>query len=170
MLEALVSILYFFNKVLLVFNQRTGWIIGALASGTAIIYFIGIELYIFCALEVACFCIMIYGTLGRRNAKHISKYIYGVCAAVTFYLLLRIPDTGIIEFITSLLFMVAFVNLADNRRRTGWIFLAIAHGIMAYITIEKAQYIFASLQAASVIVSMIGSLFPKLVLADLRKV
>jgi len=168
MLEVLVSILYFFNKVLLLFNKRTGWIIGALASGLAIIYFINIDLYIFCALEVACFCIMVYGALGRKNAKLVSAYIYGLCAAVTVYLMLKLPETGVVEFLTSILFMLAFVNLADDRKRLGWIFLAVAHGIMVYITFEKEQYVFAFLQGASVLVSFVGVLKPKLELVDFR--
>lgn len=169
MLEVLVSMLYFVNKVFLLFNEKAGWLIGALASGVAIFYFLGINLYIFCALEVACFCIMLYGLLGKQDSKRVAKVIYGVCALVTFYLMLSIRDTGVLEFLTSLLFILAFLSLADKYPRRGWLSLAIAHAIMAYITIVKGQYFFASMQAASVLVSILGSLYPSLKLMDLKK-
>ena len=79
MLEILVSILYFINKVFLLFNEKAGWVIGIVASGAAVLYFIGIQLYIFSALEIACLCIMIYGALGKNDAKKIALYVYGVC-------------------------------------------------------------------------------------------
>jgi hypothetical protein len=162
MLEVAVSILYLINKVFLLFNKRSGWTIGAAASGTAMIYFFGIQLYIFCALEVACFCIMIYGALGKTDSKKISVYIYSICAAVTFYLLIKIQETGFLEFLTSLLFMMAFLQLADGKRKMGWILLGLAHGIMAYITYSKGQYFFSTLQVASVLVSIMGTINPQL--------
>jgi hypothetical protein len=170
MLQVVVSILYFINKVFLLLNRRSGWTIGAVASGTAMVYFLGIQLYIFCALEAACFCIMIYGALGMSDSKKIAIYIYSICALVTAYLLVSIQETGILEFITSLLFMIAFVNLADGKRKLGWILLALAHGIMAYITYSKDQYFFASLQVASVVVCLIGTIYPRLEWKRLRSV
>lgn len=160
MLEAVVSILYLINKIFLLFNKRTGWTIGAVASGTAMIYFFGIQLYIFCALEAACLCIMIYGAVGKVTSKRITYYVYSICAAVTVFLLIQIQETGLLEFATSLLFMMAFLYLADGKRKLGWILLGLAHLIMAYITYSKAQYFFSSLQVISVFVSFLGAQKP----------
>lgn len=156
LLEILVSILYFVNKLLLLLDRKSGWTTGLFASGLAMIFFLQLSLYLFFALELACFLIMILGIQGEKLSARTLTFIYGIVAFVMLLLLWNVNASGWFEFITSILFMIAFLYLANRKARQGWIFLGISHLLMLWITFDKSAYFFAALQGASAIVCIIG--------------
>lgn len=152
MLEIIVSILYFVNKVFLSLEKKAGWVIGILASSIATFYFFTIELYLFLSLEFACLLIMIFGLLGTKNSKSFTLIVYSVIVLVMLYLLYNIEESGLLEFITSISFMISFLLIARNKWNLGWVLLGISHVLMAFVATSKAQYFFATMQGLSVVV------------------
>lgn len=158
MLEIAVSLLYFTNKIFLYLEKKAGWGFGIAASSLATVYFLYLKLYIFLSLEFACLTIMILGFLGNRKTTKISYAIYGVITLVMIYLLINVEVSGWTEFITSLLFIVAFLLLAHGKWNLGWLSLGGAHILMLTILLGKNQEFFALMQGLSVGVCILAVL------------
>lgn len=156
MLEIIVSILYFTNKVLLFLEKKSGWLIGILASALSSVYFLGLKFYIIFLLEIACFLIMVFGWFGKKNSKLFSYFVYSAITVVMLFLLFNIEESGPMEFFTSICFMAAFLLLAENRWHLGWSSLSVAHFLMLFISLGKDQNLFATMQAMSVIVCLLA--------------
>ncbi len=156
MLEIAVSLLYFTNKIFLFLEKKAGWSFGIAASFLATIYFLFLKLYIFLSLEFACLTIMILGLLGNRKTTRISYIIYGIITLVMIYLLVNVDVSGWTEFITSILFIMAFLLLAHQRWNLGWLTLGAAHVLMMIILLGKEQDFFALMQGLSVMVCILA--------------
>lgn len=155
-LEVIVSSIYLVNKIFLLLEKKSGWLLGIIASSLACIYFLTIRLFIFMSLEVAVLMIMIFGFLGTKNTKLFTNIVYGVIILVMLYLLFNIEESGILEFITSILFIIAFLALARLKWYWGWSFLGISHLLMLIVTQSKEQYFFAVMQGFSVVVCIVA--------------
>ena len=156
MLEVAVAILYFTNKIFLLLEKNAGWAFGIAASSLATFYFFFLELYIFLSLEFACLTIMILGWLGGKRSTTFANFVYGIIILVMIYLLINVDASGWLEFITSILFIVAFLLLAHGKWNLGWLFLGVSHILMLIITLQKGQEFFALMQGLSVGVCLLG--------------
>ena len=152
LLEIIVSCLYFSNKLLLLFEKKSGWVLGLAASALAMVYFFNLSLYLFFSLELACFVIMLMGLFAEKLSIKLAVIIYSIVALVMVYLLINIRESGWLEFITSILFMCAFLLLAKRKLYNGWLCLGISHGLMLLVTFEKGAYFFALMQGLSLLV------------------
>ncbi len=157
-LEIIVSILYLTNKIFLLLGKKSGWTIGIIASGLASVYFFILKFYLFFSLELACLSIMIFGFLGSKNTKLISYIVYTIIVIVMVILMINIEESGFLEFSTSILFMGAFLLLAQNRWHYGWAALGLAHFLMILVLQGKNQYFFTTMQALSVCVCILALL------------
>ncbi len=160
MLEIIVSILYFSNKVFLFFEKKTGWVLGIMASGLAVFYFYFLSFYMLLSLEFACLTVMIFGLFGSNRYKNFSYIVYGIVTIVMLYLLFNIEESGFLEFTTSVLFILAFLFLAKDKWKIGWGFLALAHSLMLIILKGSGQIFFATMQGLSVLVCILALLKP----------
>ena len=158
MLEIIVAILYFLNKIFLYFEKKTGWVIGILASSLAIFYYLNLKLYIFMSLEVGSLLIMILGFIGANISKVFNYIVYSLLTLIMLFLLVNIEESGILEFTTSMLFIISYLALAQNKWQWGWLILGIAHLLMLFILKEKAQFFFSTLQGLSVVVCLLAIL------------
>ena len=154
MLEIIVAILYFINKIFLALDKNSGWAVGIMASALATIYFFGLELYLFFSLEFACLMIMIFGYFGAKNTKLFSYVVYGIITIVMIYLLISIEESGVFEFITSILFMLAYLLLAHKNWHLGWIGLMVSVSMMFFVAWSNEQHFFAIMQGLSVIICL----------------
>ncbi len=160
MLEIIVSLLYFSNKIFLLFEKKAGWILGIMASSLAAVYFYYLSFYIFLSLEFACLTVMIFGLFGSKRSAVFSYFVYGIVSLVMLYLMFNIEESGLLEFSTSILFILAFLFLARDNWNIGWGFLAIAHSLMLIVLQGGGQHFFATMQGLSVVVCVIALLKP----------
>ncbi len=136
----------------MLFEKRSGWMFGLLASALAMIYFFNLSFYLFFSLELACFVIMFLGLFAEKMSIKVSIGIYAVVGLVMLYLLFNIRESGWMEFATSILFMCAFLLLAKKKYFNGWLCLGISHGMMLLVTFEKGEHFFALMQGLSLVV------------------
>lgn len=156
LLEIIVALLYFTNKIFLLLEKKAGWIFGIAASSLATVYFFYLEFYIFLSLEFACLVIMILGFIGNNRTKVLAYLIYGIISLVMIYLLFNIEESGFMEFVTSILFIVSFLLLANGRWYSGWLFLGVSHILMLFVSLTKNQEFFALMQGLSVVICIIS--------------
>ncbi|HEU0085972.1 MAG TPA: hypothetical protein VFQ59_03395 [Candidatus Paceibacterota bacterium] len=158
-LSVLVSIIFFVNKILILIERKSGWLVGAIAAALALIYFILIELLIFTVLEFGLVILMAYGFFfNNRKNLYIEKLIHLTIVCV-MTVLASLAFTGmmtIYEFVSAVLMLFGTYYLTHNKEALGWLLYGLAHLFAAYVTIEKNQQFFADFQIASAIVSAIG--------------
>ena len=150
MLQAIVAILYFANKVLLSLNKKAGWQIGLLASVFAIAYFVSIKLYLLVGLELGFFAILVFGLINHEQELKYEKALYSVMFVLLVFLYFVLKNSTFLEFLISVDFILAIYFLAKKNKKTGWIIMLIGHLMMAYFTYTKQQYFFATMQILSI--------------------
>ncbi|WP_459212311.1 nicotinamide mononucleotide transporter [Aquimarina rhabdastrellae] len=154
MLEIIVSLLYFTNKIFLSIEKRTGWIIGALASATAMLYFISIKVYLLLILEAGFFALMLYGLKNHKASQKNNIFIYAIMILTMLGMLFTMDEVHILEFIVSIGFILAIHSLAVHRWKLGWIIMGISHAFMAVFAYQKEQHFFMTMQLISIIVAI----------------
>jgi hypothetical protein len=161
MLQAVVALLYFANKVLLSLNKKAGWQIGLLASVFAIAYFISIQLYLLVGLEFGFFSILVFGLLNHEQEVKYEKALYSVMFVLLVFLYFVLKNSTFLEFLISVDFILAIYFLAKKNKTLGWIIMLIGHLMMAYFTYSKQQYFFATMQVLSIGVAIFAILKTK---------
>lgn len=153
-IELASALLYFLNKVFLSLGKKTGWQIGIMAALVSIYYFFSIRIYLFIGLELSFLAILVYGLIFHEKPIKNQGYLYGIMLITMVLLFFILKDSSFLEFIISALFIVAIYFLAVKNWNLAWISFIVGHVLMAYFTYTKQQYIFASLQSASVFVGL----------------
>jgi hypothetical protein len=161
MLQAVVALLYFANKVLLSLNKKAGWQIGLLASVFAIAYFISIKVYLLVGLEFGFFSILVFGLLNHEQELKYEKALYSVMFVLLVFLYFVLKNSTFLEFLISVDFILAIYFLAKKNKILGWIVMLIGHLLMAYFTYYKQQYFFAIMQILSIGVAVYAILKTK---------
>ena len=170
-LAIVVAIIFFVNKVLVLLEQKSGWLVGMVGAilATAYLYLIG--LYIFSVLEMGLIVLMGYGFFAKDHKnKLIEQCIRGVTVAATLisaYFVFA-GMTTVYEIIGSIGMLVGTYLLTHENKKLGWFLYAIAHGITAYLCYGKsvslhndshttaAIIFFADLQIASALIACVG--------------
>lgn len=161
-LQVLVSIIFFVNKVLVLKGKKSGWLVGAIAATLAVAYFILIELYVYTGLEFGLIILMGYGFV--KNDEQRNPQVELSIQGFTVILMLGLTyfafagQLTIVELFSSLGLLVGTYLMTHGRLSTGWAICAVAHALAAYLGIHKDQHIFAGFQSASVIVSTWGAM------------
>lgn len=158
-LQIAVSLIFFVNKVFILVEKKSGWLIGAIAASLAVFYFYLIGLYVYTGLEVGLIILMGYGFFKkeRKNPK-VEMFIQSVTVLIMFLLTLLAFQGFMtaLELVSSLCLVVGTYFLTHNKARAGWIIYAVAHTMAAVLGYSKGQQFFADFQVASVIISIVG--------------
>lgn len=168
LLQVLVSLLFFGNKVLVLVGkklEKTGWLLGVIAASLGVAYFYLLDMYVYTVLEIGLIVLMSYGFLHKDTGKNenVETAIRVVTGAVML-ILACVVFTGtitIIEFVSSILMLAGTYLLTHNRKQLGWILYGIAHLAAVYLGYVKGQQFFADFQLASAIVSAAGAFLTK---------
>ncbi|HCY17856.1 MAG: hypothetical protein UR70_C0009G0001 [Candidatus Nomurabacteria bacterium GW2011_GWB1_35_20] len=161
-----VSLIFFSNKILVLIGKNsTGWLMGSIAGILAIFYFFLLELYVYMVMEFGIFVLMFYGFLigKEKNTKTeliINWFLIGILGAFAYFVFSGILT--IVEFFSSIAFLLGTYYLIHTKPRLGWILYVLAHAGSTYLGFEKKENFFATFQLASVIVAIIGFLYPNL--------
>lgn len=160
-LQILVSVIFFTNKVLVLAEKKVGWLLGAIAAIIAVFYFYLIGFYVYTVLEFGLIVLMGYGFLkrGKKNPKVetlIRLLIIVVMVALAFFAFSGLIT--IIELISSLGLLIGTYMLTHHKNRIGWLLYALGHSLAAILGYSKEQRFFADFQIASAIVSFVGAL------------
>ncbi len=149
-LEIIVGVLYFTNKIFLALNKSSAWYIGICASICAVVYFYLLGSWVLVGLELAFVLIQIMGIALDKSHTINPKYLYGSILGLLCILFYLIKNSTWLEFICSAVFIIGVYLMALKKRNFGWLLFIFGHGLMAYFTFLKAQYIFMGLQILSV--------------------
>ncbi len=158
-LEILVAVIYFGNKVLVLFGKKSGWLWGSFAALLGIIYFVRIELYTFAVLQGGLVILMGYGAFPVKWKKPIIEWIIISVIVLSLSILTLIVALGAINvwlFIGSVVIIWGTYSLTHGKTKMGWCSYIVSHLIAAGICYEVHQYIVATFQVLSAIVSIIA--------------
>ncbi|MEW6617605.1 MAG: hypothetical protein AB1333_04295 [Patescibacteria group bacterium] len=134
-LQILVSVIFFTNKVLLVIGKRSGWLAGAIAATLACAYFFLIELYIYTVLEIGLLMLMGYGYLSH-DTKKIRKFfavLFAIIIAGTLYYFFQNVSVSLIVFF---LFIVIFKYTEIQIEKTIHISIVLFMIVLMYMVFQ----------------------------------
>ncbi len=158
-LQVLVSVIFFANKLLVLVGRKSGWALGAVAATLGVFYFYLIHLNIYVALEAGLIILMCYGFIGSKKNPRVDKWIR--LMTTTAMLLLAIVAFGgmltVVELISSSCLLWGTYLLTQGKARQGWFVSVAAHSLAAYLGYERGQQIFLDFQVASAMVSFVGA-------------
>ena len=159
-LEILVSLIFFGNKVFILLERKFGWLLGVVAAALAVIYFYRIELQIYMVLEASLVVLMGYGYFKRDLENPRVEFVIRFVIMVVMLVLAMFAYNGLItmiELLSSFGMLWGTYFLTHKRVRWGWILYGVAHLLAARLGYQKDQDFFADFQLASAIVSFIGA-------------
>jgi len=165
-LEALISLIFFSNKIGLFLERKNpiGWLMGAIAAMIAIFYFLFLNLFVYAIGEIGLFVLMIYGAIIKKEIRDVERVIQFVTFLVALVLtfLTFQGHLTILEFFSSVGMLIAFYLLHPKnsmwKMKWGWAMLAATHLTAAHIGYVKHQEMFAHFQIASSILGIGGAL------------
>ena len=158
-LQILVSVIFFANKVFVLAEKKVGWLLGAVAATLGVFYFYLIGFYVYTALEIGLVVLMGYGFIKKKRVNPAVETWIRLVTIVVMLTLAFFAFSGlitIVEFGSSLLLILGTFFLTHQNPRTGWILYSLAHLLAAYLGYCKKQLFFADFQVASAIVSLVG--------------
>lgn len=158
-LEIVISLLLFSNKLLVLIDKKSGWVIGAIGCFIAMWYLYLLKLYVFTILEIGLIVLMLYGYLAGKEKKDsvermIIAFLILVMASLTYFLFEGSITTY--QFVGGIALTIGTYYLTHGKAIIGWILYCIGHIVTAYLGYQKHQLFFADFQIASAIVSIIA--------------
>ena len=160
-LQILVSVIFFANKVLVLAEKKVGWLLGAVAATFGVFYFYLIGLYVYTALEVGLIILMGYGFLKKDHKNPAMETVIRLVTIAVMLALAYFAFSGmitIVELGSSLGLLLGTFFLTHRQQKTGWILYVLAHVLAAYLGYNKGQQFFADFQIASAIVCIVGAM------------
>lgn len=158
-LQVIVALAFFLQKVLVLIDKKSGWLIGTLSAVTGVAYFYLIGLYCFAVLEIGLVVLMAYGFFIKKKNPKVEKVInitiILVMTALVFWAFAGIMT--IAEFVSSVGLIFGTYWLTHNKARLGWLAYATAHVLAAVVGYNASQVFFADIQIASAIVTLTGA-------------
>jgi hypothetical protein len=161
LLQILVSLIFFANKVFVLAGKKTGWLLGAVAATIAVFYFFLIELYVYTALEFGLIILMGYGFFKKEKKSPRTEKAIQATTVTAMLLLALFACSGLmtlVELLSSLGLLAGTYALTHSKQRTGWLLYVVAHCLAALLGYNKGQLFFADFQIASAIVSLVGAI------------
>jgi hypothetical protein len=125
-----VSIIFFANKVLILIGKNSAWLLGAIAGLLAIFYFFLLELQIYVVMEFGVFVLMFYGFIAKKEKNQKIELIINLFLVSMLGIFSYFVFTGIltiVEFISSVTFLLGTYYLTHSKPRLGWILFILAH-------------------------------------------
>jgi hypothetical protein len=157
-LQILVPVIFFANKVFVLAGQKTGWLVGAVGAVLGLFYFYLIGLYVFTALDLGLIVIMGYGYLKTENNPKVENIIRMV-TMVVMILLAGFVFSGsltIMELVSSASSLMATYYLTHGKNSRGWMLYLVGHVFGAIVGYGRDLNFLADFQVASAIVSLAG--------------
>ncbi|MFH0950881.1 MAG: hypothetical protein V1765_00190 [bacterium] len=158
-LQVIISILFFAQKIFILIDKKSGWLIGALSALIGTVYFYSVNMYCFTALECGLTVLMIYGYFTKQDKNLTVEKIINIVTALLISALAYWAFTGVMtiaEFISSLSSVAGVYLLTHRKLRSGWLFLGVSHVLAAIVGYNANQWFFADFQLASTIVALAG--------------
>ncbi len=159
-LQVLVSVIFFANKLLILAGKKTGWLVGVVAATLAVVYFFIIELYVYTGLEFGLIVLMSYGYLKRDGEG--KPWVETSIRFVTVIIMIALAYFAfagmmtVIELASSIGLLGGTYLLTHEKVAWGWALSILAHLLAAILGFDKEQSIFAVFQLASAVISLAG--------------
>lgn len=160
LLQWLVSLIFFANKVFVLVGKKMGWALGVLGALLATCYFVLLRRPVFTVFEIGLCVLMFYGLL--KGADKSVKVELSI-RIVTTALMLAVTtfafrgDLVLLEFLASVSLMWGTYLLTTRYKRMAWALHILAHGCAALFADGIGQLFFRDMQIASAIVAVAGT-------------
>lgn len=158
-LEVLVALVFFANKLGVLIEKRSGWLIGVIAAVISIVYFFLLNLAIFTVLEVGLVILMGYGYWRKQDVDVRVEWLIRIAIMVVMAFLTYFVFRGfltIMEFVGSVLMLWGTYFLTHGKMWWGWVIYGASHVFAAIVGYGAAQPFFAHFQIASAMVAVAG--------------
>lgn len=154
------SVIFFAQKILVLTNRKSGWLVGIVAATLALFYFYQIGLLVYTTLEVGLITLMCYGFFKKesQNVKvedTIRCMTLAIMAVLTCFVFTGMMT--VVELFGSACLLVGIYLLTHSKPALGWFISGIGHSITAFIGYSvPGQQFFADFQVATVVVCAVG--------------
>ncbi len=158
-LQVAVSLIFFANKVFVLIEKRSGWLLGTIAAILACWYFFLLNLFVYTALEIGLVILMGYGFLKKDQTNKKVEWFIRLSLLTSMTVIAIFSFQGKLtsaEFGSSIFMLFGTYHLTHKAKRFGWLLYALAHCGAAYIGYAKLQNLFGDFQIASAIVCFAG--------------
>ena len=178
LIGSISAILLLLNKYFVFKGKRIGWVFGMIGALLVNVYFYlemveksKYNLWIMIVYDFALFVLMLYGyivssesylkeVLKKWNFRlklGVSFFTLSICVFLLFKTLQA--DMIVIQFISALCGLVGTLLIAIGTRVStvlGWLSYLVAHLSVTYLTWKMGDFVFATCQIASAIISVIA--------------
>ncbi|MHB8871345.1 MAG: nicotinamide mononucleotide transporter [Candidatus Doudnabacteria bacterium] len=160
-IEAVGSIIYLTQKILLSFGKRIGWLFGFVGAISFTIVTFHKESYSYSILEITSGIIFIFGWILWNRSSSIEKWLTLTMSSlaiigILFVFLLNLGSPNwILESSEIILFAVGAIFLT-LRKPLGWILYGLGHLVLIYYAFLLGTYFIMALQIVSLPFAIIG--------------
>ena len=160
-LQVAVALILFTNKVFVLIERKTGWLLGAIGCALAITYLYVLGLYVFTVLEFGLVILTLYAFFKGKNKKPRTEFFIRLVIVIAMVIMTIFAFAGkmtMYELAGSILLLFGTYYLSHEKKSLGWALSGIAHVLTAYLGYYKNQQFFADFQIASALVSLAGTI------------
>jgi len=158
-LQVIMSVAFFAQKVFILIDKKSGWLVGALSALIGTVYFYSVHMYCFATLECGLTILMFYGYFTKETKNSTVERIINIVTASCITALAYWAFAGVMtvaEFVSSLSSMAGVYWLTHRKLKLGWLSLGISRILAAVVGYHANQWFFADFQLASTIVALAG--------------
>lgn len=162
-IQIVTAVFLFLSRVLLLLEDKNGWIISIIGGSLSLIYLAHSELYIYLIAQTGFVIMSIYGlvhtkyTISKQRRKQIFFGLSLISIIIALLITIYLPNpTYLLQSICSIIIMWSAYFIADKKPLIGWISYVIGNSIFAYISLSLGQQFFGHLQIATVILAICG--------------
>ena|GEM_PF-1160252 len=172
------SLLFFFNKILVLTGkplQRTlGWLLGTFAAVLFIVYFFLIGTHILSVLEIGLVLLMGYRFFAKEETNKKVEYLLGAVTAGMVIVLAYLTHVGMMTWMQCLAafgmllgtyFLISVSQVVGSdieiRERIGWLLYGVGHMATSYIGYQKGEWIFFAFQVWQLLLCLVGCVYAR---------
>lgn len=165
LIEVSTAITLFLGRVLLLIEEKDGWIVSIIGGILSLVYLVHSHMYVYMIAQSGFVLMNIYGLLNSKSTLTLKtkkrvfiflSFISLVAGIIITLSSVHNSATYLLQSFTSIIIMWSAYFIADKREIYGWLLFVIGNSLFAYISYNLSQDFFASMQIATAILALCG--------------
>ncbi len=158
LMEITISVVFFYNKYLVLQGKKSGWFWGALAATMAIFYFHQVDMHVFAAMQGGLVVLMGYGMFPenwKRPQVELALISVIILTLLILGYMIAIGEVTL-QLVASVGIILGTHCLTHKKMILGWSAYLNAHCFAAYVCWKEQLYVISFFQALSAVVSIVA--------------